>query len=55
MMEDTRKHTLLIFSGDVTLFFTRLIFASFLAFVALLAAFHLIPTIRRSKSEALRE
>ncbi len=55
MMEDTRKRTLLIFSGDVTVFFPRPIFASFLAFIALLVAFHLIPPTRRSKSKPLKE
>ncbi len=55
MMEDTLKHTLLISRGDLTVFFARPISATFLAIVALLVVFQLIPTIRKSKSEVLKE
>ncbi len=55
MLEDTLKHTLLISGGDLTVFFSRPISAAFLSVVAILVAFQLIPTIRRSKSEALKE
>jgi putative tricarboxylic transport membrane protein len=55
MMEDTLKHTLLISGGDLTVFFSRPISAAFLSVVALLVVFQLIPTIRRSKSEVLKE
>ena len=55
MLEDTLKHTLLISGGDLTVFFSRPISASFLAVVALLVVFQLIPTIRRSKSALLKE
>jgi putative tricarboxylic transport membrane protein len=55
MLEDTLKHTLLISGGDLTVFFSRPISAAFLGVVALLVVFQFIPTIRRSKSEVLKE
>jgi len=55
MMEDTLKHTFLISGGDPTVFFTRPISAAFLAFVALLIVLQLIPAIRKTKTEALKE
>ena len=55
MLQDTLQHTLLISGGDLTVFFSRPISAAFLAVVALLVVFQLMPTIRRSKSEVLKE
>jgi putative tricarboxylic transport membrane protein len=55
MVEDKFKQSLLIFDGNLSVFITRPIAATFLGAALLLVLLQLIPSLRRKKSEALRE
>jgi TctA family transporter len=55
MREDSLRHTLLISSGDLTDFFTRIIAAAFLGMASLCLLFQMIPAIPKSKDTVLKE
>ncbi len=55
MLEDKFRHSLLNYNGDLLIFFKRPIALTFFLVTIFLVLLQLIPSIRKRKSEALRE
>lgn len=55
MLEDKLRHALLIYDGNLAVFFVRPLAGFFMFMTLVLIVLQLLPRIRKTKSEALRE
>lgn len=55
MVEDKLRHSLLIFNGDLSIFFRRPIALAFIITALLLIFLQFLPWFRKGKSSALKE